>query len=122
MISVGETFSIDGQKWVIKMIDLDGSNPLNKSGEARIDASKLVKNELGEERVKRGRPSKFKPAVVFEAMGQEVPRELDAKPGFAPIVQVPTTPQDNEEEEWERLRERRERISSLIDSLPGDDW
>jgi len=108
MIKVGDTFVIDDVKWVIKMIDLDGSNPTNKSNEPRIDASRLDRDEHGFEKIRRGRPSKFKPALVFGALGEEVPDIVTSCTSGVEAALGAIAAADKVEEDWEESRENKE--------------
>lgn len=114
-INVGDTFMLDGTKYSIKLIDLDGSHPNNKTGDPRIDASKFYTDEWGDEKIKKGRPHKFDVKSVCEAMGVGVPESIAAQ-GFAPA----TEPIDSVEKEWEDTRADKERIEKLINVL-GDE-
>lgn len=113
MVKTGDVFVVDGEKWVVRSIDLSGTNPKNITGEPRIDASKFFTDENGEEKVRKGRPSKFKPGVVYEALGYEAPTVEISKPkgGFA-----------LGEENLEDLRENREALELLINATVSEDF
>ena len=129
-VTVGDVFELDGGKWAVKLVDLDGSHPNNKSKKPRIDASKFIVDEFGNEKVRKGRPSKFEPADVFKAMG--LPFDESSVPQAAGFTFVDTAnipPVDSVEEEWEALRkseEREARIAELIgglsDPAPNIEW
>ncbi len=117
-INVGDTFSIDGQKWSIKLIDLVGNDSRNKTGEPRIDASRFYTDEFGEEKVRKGRPSKFTVDAVCKAMGIPIPDATKSAIGFSKPIE--TT--DKVEEEWSQLREsNRETVENLINLIPDAD-
>ena len=118
-VSVGDTFVIDDVRWSVKLIDLTGTGPGNKTNKPRIDASRFYKDEFGEEKVRKGRPSKFTVEQVCGAMGVALPNGFNAPPGFAPK----TVPQDEVEEDWEEIRAQRESIISMIEDTSVDaDW
>jgi hypothetical protein len=122
-VSVGDTFVLGGAKWAIKLIDLDGTHPTNKTGKPRINASRFYKDEFGYEKVRKGRPSKFTVEEVFAAMGQEVPKSSNPEnAGF----ELDTAPIDEAEKSWERVRMNESRVAELIGSLDDDstdeDW
>src|SRR5690606_36942974 len=110
MVKVGDVFVVDGEKWVVRSIDLEGTSPKNISREPRIDDSKFFIDEDGNEKVRKGRPSKFKPHVVYEALGFEAPDTEVKKGRFAPSMSI------------EELRENREALEQLINSTVLDDF
>lgn len=120
-VSVGDTFELNGSKWAIKLIDLDGTHPNNKAGKPRIDASRFYTDEFGEEKVRKGRPSKFDPQDVYGALGLDVPKILETD-GFS----TTTVPIDEVERSWEETRISKERVAELIGALDDDatseDW
>lgn len=134
MIKIGDTFSLNGERWCIKLIDLTGKHPKNKSGEPRIDASRFEINANGIETLRKGRPSKFKPQDVFDAMGIKMPEVVDEgggvgfnfyQPPAAAAIPVAESV-DNVERDWEQVRVSRERVRELLGKLDDDsteeDW
>lgn len=136
MVNVGDVFELDGKKWSIKLIDLDGSSPKNKSGEPRIDASPFYTDNFGEEKLRKGRPSKFKPEAVYKALGKSIPDSFDKtivephKYGFQPggFTKISEDSEANVKPEptWEEVRASREAVANLIGSIDDDstedDW
>ena len=123
-ISVGDTFELDGDKWAIKLIDLSGKHPNNKTGKPRIDASRFFKDEFGSEKVRKGRPSRFDPEVVFSVMGVKPEVCCDATSNCG--LSTETIPLDAAENSWEQARVSESRVAELIGSLDddsnNDDW